>query len=862
MAELIRGKPSVVQSSAQITPSSTGATAIGQAVTHTGRASQQTNVGAITNQLGSAIAAQGQAQINETLTAMRNAKFSKKMSEAELEYAKRLDARTNQTMDENGNPTYGTLTEDYGAIGNDVMTEIGNTIDDPEVAAQFRAQFESRINSSQIKSLGISRQQQTDFSRASYEEYKDTKVRSAIFDMPEFAIEHIKEIESVINSKVAVGELSAQEGVAEIQRIKQEVTVSHVRQAIEANPEDALNSLNENGSVFPISSGALDSLKSEASRAVSAQRKLRKDQEAAIKAKFDGMLNQANEFLVNGHSIPPDMMDVLTEATKHSSELSEEVRLLKMKQAPVEDFSRMSTDQRASVLKELERSGVTDPDMASVVTTLKEINTNLNKQLEADPVSFAESQNLFEPLEPLDFSGDISEQLDKRSNARSMIHSRFGIASDGLKDSERSQLLRHISSKSPEDKVSTLATIVATLGEEGSAELMGDFSEKGDPLMAYSGMLISEGKSDVARSILNGTKLIKDKEASLPSNKVWQLALVDMSPVLPQYENSRQAADVQKAIRAIYADKAVTAGLLDPTVVDEGLLEEATREATNGGAIEYGPSLFSNSTIEPPEWNMTEDEFGRWMHSITPEEIEAFGGILSETSAQDTLRNSELKNIGRGKYLVFPEGVNGGMAIGHDGDVFILDYNAINKARKEKPSKIELPEDTSEQDFLDSLGASKQSALEIPSQASELSANKEERISQVSTIANSVWEDPIMAKVATAQAILESGLNSRVSGLAKQNNLFGIKGKGSAGSSAHKTKEFINGVEVSVDDSFARNNDLIDSFAQHKRLLSNARYRRVLLADSPEAAAMELQKAGYATDPQYAQKLISIMDSL
>lgn len=47
-----------------------------------------------------------------------------------------------------------------------------------------------------------------------------------------------------------------------------------------------------------------------------------------------------------------------------------------------------------------------------------------------------------------------------------------------------------------------------------------------------------------------------------------------------------------------------------------------------------------------------------------------------------------------------------------------------------------------------------------------------------------------------------------------------------------------------------------------KLLTQNPRYAHVAAAQSPEQGAHALQKAGYATDPQYAQKLVSVIQQM
>lgn len=142
-----------------------------------------------------------------------------------------------------------------------------------------------------------------------------------------------------------------------------------------------------------------------------------------------------------------------------------------------------------------------------------------------------------------------------------------------------------------------------------------------------------------------------------------------------------------------------------------------------------------------------------------------------------------------------------------------------------------------------------------------LSDNKDERLKQVVDAAKRTFPNqPHLAKLAAAQAVHESGLASSngPSGLAKNhNNLFGIKGSGTAGTVNMQTGEHLNGRDVTINAGFAKNATLEDSFQQHKNLLNKSRYSKVVSSQSFEQAAQEVRAAGYATDPSYTQKLIS-----
>ena len=130
-------------------------------------------------------------------------------------------------------------------------------------------------------------------------------------------------------------------------------------------------------------------------------------------------------------------------------------------------------------------------------------------------------------------------------------------------------------------------------------------------------------------------------------------------------------------------------------------------------------------------------------------------------------------------------------------------------------------------------------------------------IPDVYKAAQAIYKDnPTMAKLATAQAIQESNLNGTPSTLAsKHNNLFGIKGTGSAGSVTMPTHEFVNGHMVVVPQQFAAYKTPQDAMIAHKALMSGKRYKGVMNADNISDAADELGRSGYATDPNYGKSV-------
>lgn len=126
----------------------------------------------------------------------------------------------------------------------------------------------------------------------------------------------------------------------------------------------------------------------------------------------------------------------------------------------------------------------------------------------------------------------------------------------------------------------------------------------------------------------------------------------------------------------------------------------------------------------------------------------------------------------------------------------------------------------------------------------------------------------IPAKVLVAQSALETGwgkhLPINASGQPSY-NFFGIKADSSwrGAKQTVNTLEFEGGAMVQRKAAFRAYDSVSASFNDFVQFLQeNPRYSQALADKSdPERFARALQKAGYATDPQYADKLIAIMHS-
>lgn len=114
-------------------------------------------------------------------------------------------------------------------------------------------------------------------------------------------------------------------------------------------------------------------------------------------------------------------------------------------------------------------------------------------------------------------------------------------------------------------------------------------------------------------------------------------------------------------------------------------------------------------------------------------------------------------------------------------------------------------------------------------------------------------------RIILGQAALESAWGRKAPG----NNYFGIKSHGKSGGQTFGTHEFINGRKVGMRDSFrtyATPEDSVAGYADF--LLRNPRYRTLMQTEGLENQARALQASGYATDPKYGSKVLSIAQSI
>lgn len=138
-------------------------------------------------------------------------------------------------------------------------------------------------------------------------------------------------------------------------------------------------------------------------------------------------------------------------------------------------------------------------------------------------------------------------------------------------------------------------------------------------------------------------------------------------------------------------------------------------------------------------------------------------------------------------------------------------------------------------------------------------SHKEAFLSKIKSGALAAWrKHKVLPSLVAAQAALESGWGTSQLAI-KGNNLFGIKAHGWRGPTlVLPTKEYLNKKWVTVDATWRKYDSWAESVEDHGLFfVQNHRYKKLLGETDYVKACRAVHAAGYATDPDYADKLLA-----
>ena len=245
---------------------------------------------------------------------------------------------------------------------------------------------------------------------------------------------------------------------------------------------------------------------------------------------------------------------------------------------------------------------------------------------------------------------------------------------------------------------------------------------------------------------------------------------------------------------------------------------------------------------------------------------QASGQYLELMDDQVALELARKGGLGFGKLLleqVTPRGAEQANALGDDNSPYTSSAQTVANFAARLPALLRA---LSSGDTVGPLGGDDDTTATVATEAVPPGDAAEHFVRRympdATAAARTLGIDP---RLLLAQAALETGWGASTPQHPdgrSANNLFGMKaGDGwQGGRVAHWTMEHLGGVTARKREVFRAYDRAADSFADYVDLIGGSpRYAKALERSSdPEAYARAISEAGYATDPDYADKLLSI----
>ena len=137
-----------------------------------------------------------------------------------------------------------------------------------------------------------------------------------------------------------------------------------------------------------------------------------------------------------------------------------------------------------------------------------------------------------------------------------------------------------------------------------------------------------------------------------------------------------------------------------------------------------------------------------------------------------------------------------------------------------------------------------------------------DKIAPIVVVENEKRGNPLFSSVIIAQAILETGYGTSTLML-RANAVFGLKAfddyKGKVYSA--RTREVYNNNSILIEAKFRAYDSLVESVSDYFNLIcKTSRYRKALTAETPEQCIQAIIDGGYATDPNYVNKIMKLLE--
>ncbi len=626
----------------------------------------------------------GQAELGLSQRAEKTGNYASAMSKAVNTFNQASANRASQMVDSDGNPNYRSLPNDIESFSTEARNSVQPLLKDPDVASAFESDFSNYTSQQKLHAYSKARSQQSEYINNQLKEFTGSFIGQAVNAETDDQVEfYYGQHQKVLDAALASGAITPLAKEKAENSFNDQVQHTRWRQLINADPDKAQQLLGNETATKHLSPADIEKFQVEAESKQMVMDKKRTALANAKEREVGKMYNEANKIVKNGGSVPGPLKDILTESSKGSA-ISKSVTELLDKEEKVKAFSLLSEQERIAVLQEIKnRDSVGDH-----YNEYKTISDNLRTQEDKDLVGLAKSQNIIpeDKIKSIDFSKDLTQQLQERRPLISYLESHYQKETSGLTEEEVSQLALKLNNGNEDERVKLYSQIVLGLGGD-STKVFKQLHDSGNTMGAFAGELAAAGQIDVAKQIFRGQALAKDDKANytLSAKNLSDLG-VNVKYFIPQ-----QQTDTVEAAKSVYAALKQQEGDYS-TEPNKDRWDRALAKVTNGGPIDVA-GTFQENKIEPPKPGMTSGQFNDWRASLSDSDIARMGGIngVDSATAKDLLQNSTLVQYGRGSYLV--QVTQGGSSVflmdkeSGGSRPFVLDYGAWENKDAAAPIK-------------------------------------------------------------------------------------------------------------------------------------------------------------------------------
>jgi uncharacterized protein (TIGR02594 family) len=124
-------------------------------------------IGSVMMQAAKDLQNRSQQYFNEAQASFNDSVFNDTYAKANREYNQRVEERSNKQYDENGQPTFATLSSDIAKIGQEIEAKYGENLTNPDVRSRFNNQFNNVKTSREMSAGQEARTQQHEVAKGS-----------------------------------------------------------------------------------------------------------------------------------------------------------------------------------------------------------------------------------------------------------------------------------------------------------------------------------------------------------------------------------------------------------------------------------------------------------------------------------------------------------------------------------------------------------------------------------------------------------------------------------------------------------------------------------------------------------------------